>query len=206
MSWQEQWMSWTLRIASALVGFLIVETLYAAQGDTTLSQRAGYVLSQGNLSRDATHLGHMFSLTRTFHGPVKFLNTEALHRFSILYDTFYTLGENELLFPLIPHTQSRIVEPSINFEICPLSGWRVRLCVGAGFSTVFLFSSKDDYQLYAGLPAEARLQYASQDGLFFFEAGARYRVLQNRVSGFIARHTDLMPFAGLGLFFAGNGI
>lgn len=178
----------------------------AAQGDTTISQRAGYVLSEGNLSRDATHLGHMFSFSRTFHGPIKLLNTEFMHRFSILYDTFYTQGETKLLFPLLPHTQSRIIEPSVNFEVCPLAGWKVRLCLGTGFSTVFLYASKDDYQLYAGLPADARLQYTSAEGILFFEAGARYRKIQNRIEGYIARHTDLMPFVGLGLFFSGNGI
>jgi hypothetical protein len=129
-----------------------------------------------------------------------------MHRFSVLYDSFYALGEAELLFPLIPHKQTRILEPSLSFELCPLAGWKVRLCAAGGFSAVFLHSSTDNYQLYAGFPVEARLQFTSAEGFFFFEAGARLRTIQNKVDGFIARHKDLMPFAGIGLLFPGDGL
>lgn len=179
---------------------------HAAQGDTSFSQRAGYVMSKGELSRDKSHLGHMFSATRTFHGPIKFLNSEVMHRFSVLYDTFYTLGNDTLLFPVVPHAQIRLIEPSVHFEFCLLAQFRIRPCLGAGFSAVYLQSSIQNYQIYAAAPAEARLIYASADRIFFFELGARFRTFQNRVEGYVARHTDLMPFLGLGLFFSGDGI
>gem|GEM_PF-376161 len=182
------------------------ETALAAQGDTTISQRAGYVISDGNLSRDRNHLGQMFSITRTFHGPMKFLNTELMHRFSILYDSFYTLGDNNLLFPVVPHTQARLIEPSIHFELCLFSTLNLRPCIGGGISGVYLQSSIQNYQIYAAAPAEARLLFASKDRLFFFEVGARYRQFQNRVDGYVAKHKDVMPFIGIGLFFPGEAI
>lgn len=87
-------------ITSFLFCFSVENSARAAQGDTSFSQRGGYVISQGDLSRDKNHLGHMLTMTRTFHGPIKFLNTEAMHRFSVLYDSFYTLGEETLCFRL----------------------------------------------------------------------------------------------------------
>lgn len=182
------------------------EVARAAQGDTTISQRAGYVISNGDLSRDKNHLGHMLTVTRTFHGPIKFLNSELMHRFSILYDSFYTLGEDNLLFPIVPHAQARLMEPSIHFELCLFSTWRLRPCVGGGFSGVYLQSSIQNYQIYAAAPAEARILYASTERIFFFEAGARFRTFQNRVYGYVAKHNDLMTFLGIGLFFPGDGI
>jgi len=198
----------THKHASALIilSSLFSNSTNAAQGDTSLSQRAGYVLSQGDLSRDANHLGHMFSFTRTFHGPMKFLNSEAMHRFSLLYDSFYTLGEDNLLFPIVPHAQARLLEPSIHFEFCLFSTSRIRPCLGAGFSAVYVQSSIQNYQIYAALPAEARIIYASAERIFFFEAGARYRIFQNRIEGYVAKHVDLMPFVGPGLFFPSDGI
>jgi hypothetical protein len=181
-------------------------TAQAAQGDTTISQRAGYVFSSGDLSRDKNHHGQMFSITRTYHGPLKFLNTELMHRFSILYDSFYTLGDNNLLFPVVPHSQARLIEPSIHFELCLFSTWRLRPCVGGGFSAVYLQSSIQNYQIYAAAPAEARILYASTERIFFVEAGARFRTFQNRVDSYVAKHNDLMPFLGIGLFFPGDGL
>lgn len=172
----------------------------ADQGDTSVYQRAGYVLSSGNLTRDQSHLGHMFSIARTFHGPLKFLQIEALHRFSLLYDSFYTLGTDTLLFPLVPHAQTRLIEPSVHFEFCLFSKSRLRPCVGAGFSAVYLQSSVRNYQIYAAFPAEIHLTYLVSKSSFFVDVGARYRSFQNRVDGYIAKHTDLMGFLGLGVF------
>lgn len=203
----------TQRLNSSIVGFCALfvlctpsKTARAAQGDTTLSQRAGYVISSGDLSRDKNHIGQMFSFTRTYHGPMKFLNTELMHRFSVLYDSFYTLGDDNLLFPIVPHAQARLIEPSIHFELCLFSTWRLRPCIGGGFSGVYLQSSIQNYQIYAAAPAEARLLFASKDNLFFYEAGARYRTFQNRVDGYVAKHNDVMPFVGIGLFFPGEAM
>jgi len=194
-----------LQIASFLIYFSVENSAQAAPGDTSFSQRGGYVMSQGDLSRDKNHLGHMLTVTRTFHGPIKFLNTEAMHRFSVLYDAFYTLGDETLLFPLIPHAQARLIEPSFQLEFCLFSTWRIRPCLSGGVSGVYLQSSIQNYQIYASAPVEARLIYASQTSIFFFEVGARFRRFQNRVGGYVAKHQDFMPFMGLGLFFAGSG-
>ena len=179
---------------------------FAAQGDTTISQRAGYVTSRGDLSRDTNHLGQMFSVTRTFNGPMKFLNLEFMHRFSVLYDSFYTLGDDNLMFPIVPHAQTRLIEPSIHFELCLFSTWHFRPCVGGGLSAVYLQSSVQNYQIYAAVPAEARLMYSSEEKIYFFEAGARYRAFQNRVEGYVAKHRDVMTFVGIGLFFRGESM
>lgn len=204
------WGQWLQKAMIVISSFFVIclhsKVARATQGDTTISQRAGYVISNGDLSRDKNHLGHMLTVTRTFHGPIKFLNSELMHRFSILYDSFYTLGEDNLLFPIVPHAQARLIEPSIHFELCLFSTWRLRLCVGGGFSGVYLQSSIQNYQIYATAPAEARILYASSERIFFFEAGVRYRTFQNRVDGYVAKHNDLMPFIGIGLFFPGDGI
>jgi len=201
---------WLLNTISACFSFLALcllsKAARAAQGDTSFTQRAGYVISSGDLSRDKNHLGHMLSVTRTFHGPVKFLNSELMHRFSVLYDSFYTLGPDNLLFPIVPHAQVRLIEPSIHFDLCLFSTWRLRPCIGGGFSGVYLQSSIQNYQIYAAAPAEVRILYANSERIFFFEAGARFRTFQNRVSGYVARHNDLMPFLGIGLFFPGDGL
>ncbi|NBW81014.1 hypothetical protein EBR21_04595, partial [bacterium] len=73
----------------ALIGvcsIFLTPRAFALVGDTTWSQRAGYIISKGDLSRDTNHLGLMITMTRTFHGPMKFLNSEVMHRFSALYD------------------------------------------------------------------------------------------------------------------------
>ncbi|MEN9825626.1 MAG: hypothetical protein RI953_1371 [Pseudomonadota bacterium] len=201
----------SVKVASVatLVSICLILTshpAHATQGDTTLSQRAGYILSKGDLSRDPNHLGLMFSWTRSFAGPMKFLSSEMMHRFSILYDSFYALGDETLLFPIVPHAQARIIEPSVHFEYCLFSQFRVRPCVGAGVSLVYLQSSIQNYQIYAAAPLEARLLYANPERIFFFEAGARYRSFQNRVEGFVAKHADLMSFFGIGLFFPSDGL
>ncbi|MEY3903239.1 MAG: hypothetical protein RL189_2545 [Pseudomonadota bacterium] len=178
----------------------------AAQGDTTFTQRAGYVQSKGNLSRDAHHIGLHFTASRTYHGPMKYLGAEMMHRFSVLYDTFYTLGPETLLFPVLPHAQTRIVEPSLHLELCLFTTKRMRPCVGGGFAAVYLQSSIQNYQLYAAFPIEARLAWYSPESFYFFEAGARMRSFQNRIEGYVAKHTDVMPFVGIGLFFAGEAM
>ncbi|MFZ9521270.1 MAG: hypothetical protein ACO3A4_12415 [Silvanigrellaceae bacterium] len=182
------------------------DAAWATPGDTTLTQRAGFVMSKGDLSRDPNHLGLMLTWTRAFAGPIKFLNMELMHRVSVLYDSFYALGEDSLLFPLLPHAQTRIVEPSIQFELCLFSQYRLRPCLGTGVSLVYLQSSIQNYQMYASAPAEARLLYANAERTFFFEAGARYRSFQNRIEGYVAKHADLMSFVGIGLFFPGDGL
>lgn len=192
-----------LFFALILFNSVLDSSANAAQGDTSLTQRAGYSISQGDLSRDKNHLGHMLTVTRTFHGPTKFLNIEAMHRVSVLYDSFYTLGDDTLLFPLIPHAQARLIEPSFQVEFCLFSTWRIRPCLGGGISGVYVQSSIQNYQIYAAAPVEARVIYASHDGIFFFDAGARFRKFQNRVSGYVAKHQDFMPFMGIGLFFSG---
>ncbi|MEN9528591.1 MAG: hypothetical protein RI932_464, partial [Pseudomonadota bacterium] len=128
-----------------------------------------------------------------------------LHRLSVLYDSFYALGAENLLFPIVPHAQTRIIEPSLQLELCLFSSWKFRPCFGAGFSVVYLQSTIQNYQIYGAFPAEARLVYASAERIFFFEAGARYRTFQNRVEGYSAKHKDLMPFVGLGVFFPSEG-
>lgn len=199
---------WSAGLKSALTLLCIMSTTtthfaYAAQGDTTLSQRGGYVLSRGDLSRDANHVAFMFSATHTYHGPSSILSTEFMHRFSVLFDTFYALGEDTLLFPITPLSQARIIEPSIHFDLCLFAKWRIRPCMGAGLSLVHLQSSVQNYQMYAGIPVEARFIYASAGNIFFYEIGARYRTLQNRIEGYIAKHSDLMPFFGLGIMIPG---
>lgn len=77
---------------------------------------------------------------------------------------------------------------------------------GWGIRCWYLQSTIQNYQLYAAFPAEARILYASIDRIFFFEAGARYRAFQNRVEGFVAKHVDIMPFVGIGLFFPGDAM
>lgn len=141
----------------------------------------------------------MLSFTRSFHGPTRFLKTEAMHRFSVLYDSFYTLGSETLLFPLVPHAQTRLIEPSIHFEACLFATKAIRPCAGAGFAAVYLQSSIQNYQIYAAAPVEVRLAYAASD-VFFAEFGARFRMFQNRVDGYVAKHSDLMYFFGLGVF------
>lgn len=178
----------------------------ASEGDTSFSQRGGYVLSKGDLSRDTSHVALMFSAARSFHGPMSFLGLEAMHQLSFLYDNFYALGDEQLKFPIVPHAQARIIEPSFALDFCLFSNRRVRPCLGAGFSAVYLQSSIQNYQIYAGFPAQARVMYASFDNLFFFEAGVRYRSLQNRMEGYLAKHADLMSFLGIGLFFPGQGL
>ena len=193
----------SVTVASAFCATLS-NPAHAAAGDTSLTQRAGYVLSRGDLSRDKTHHGHMFSVTRTFDGPMSFLNIESMHRISILYDSFYTLGDDNLLFPVIPHAQSRLIEPSLNLEFCIFARSFLRPCASVGFSAVYLQSTIQNYQIYAALPVEARIIYNPSDKIYFFEAGARYRTFQNRVGGYVAKHIDLMPFIGIGLFFSGR--
>ncbi len=194
-----------LLLLTAACNYICSHTASAAQGDTTFSQRAGYVMSKGDLTRDGHHLGHMFSATRSFHGPMKLLNSEVMHRFSLLYDTFYALGEETLLFPIIPHAQTRIIEPSLHLELCLFSTWKFRPCLGAGFSAVYLQSTIQNYQIYAAFPSEARLVYTSAERIFFYELGARYRTFQNRIEGYTAKHEDIMTFVGIGVFFPSEG-
>lgn len=189
---------------AALCGALSSDNALAAAGDTSITQRAGYVVSRGELSRDKTHHGHMFSMTRTFDGPMSFLYIESMHRLSVLYDSFYTLGNDTLLFPVVPHAQARLIEPSLNLEFCIFARSALRPCASVGFSAVYLQSTIQNYQIYAALPVEARVIYNPADKIYFFEAGARYRTFQNRVEGYVAKHIDLMPYLGIGLFFSGR--
>lgn len=187
-----------------LFSSLVSANASAAVGDMSFSQRAGYVISKGDLSRDPSHLGHMFAATRVFNAPVSFLSIEPMHKFSLLVDSFYALGKDKLLFPLIPNAPVRLIEPSFSIDFCFLSAWAIRPCFGAGFTAVYLQSSIQNYQVYATIPAEARVVYASSGRIFFLEAGARYRAFKNRVEGFVAQHSDVMPFVGIGLFFTGR--
>jgi hypothetical protein len=174
----------------------------ANPGDFTLSQRTGYVNSKGDLSRDKNHIAVMLAATRSFSGPKKILGIEFSHRFALLYDSFYTLDEINLLFPLVPRTQARIIEPSVELDGCLFAPARIHPCVGAGFSGVYIQSSVRNYQIYSALPLEARIVYATTDRRLQVEGGVRYRGFQNRVEGFVARHLDLMPFLGFGMRFA----
>ncbi|NBO39627.1 hypothetical protein EBU99_13700 [bacterium] len=202
----------SMRAIVGIVGCLLFASagfstsVLASEGDTSLSQRGGYVLSKGDLSRDTNHVALMFAAARSFHGPMSFLGLEAMHQLSFLYDSFYALGEDQLKYPIVPHAQARIIEPTFAFDFCFFSTRRVRPCLGAGFSAVYLQSSIQNYQMYAAFPAQARIMYASFDNIFFYELGVRYRSFQNRTDGYLAKHADLMSFFGIGLFFPGQGM
>jgi len=191
-------------VAGMFLCLATVNSGFARDGDLILTQRAGLASSQGRLSQDQNHLGLMFSVARAFHGPSKILNSDFLQRFSVLTDSFSALDKEQLWFPLVPDAKLRLRELSIEFDLCLFSKWSIRPCMGGGLSAVHVQSSIQDYQIYAAFPFEARFVYASPGKYLSVELGARVRSFQNRMEGFVAKHSDIMPFVGFGLFFAGR--
>lgn len=168
-------------------------------GDTNFTPRIGHALTKGNLSRDKDHPSYMFSFSRTFTDTKKFLGAEFSHQFSLVYETFYTLGPDNLYFQLIPHAQTRSLEPTVSLELCLFGNMRLRPCFAGGLGAVYMFSNIQNYQIFGVAPAQFRISYFSPDQIFYYEIGARYRHIQNRMEGFVAKHVTVMPFFGIGL-------
>jgi len=196
-----------LKKSNALAALLLLQSpqsALAVMGDTNFTPRIGYALTEGNLSRDKDHQAYMFSFTRTFTDTKSFLGIEFSHQFSLVYESFYTLGAENLYFPLVPHVQTRAIEPTISLEMCLFGTKRLRPCLAGGMGAVYLFSNVQNYQIYGVAPAQFRIAYYSPDQLFYYELGARYRQIQNRMEGFVAKHKTIMPFFGIGLHWGGE--
>jgi hypothetical protein len=195
-----------ISILIVLIAFslLKIQSAWAAIGDTNFTPRVGYSLTAGDLSRDKDHPAYMLSFTRTFTETKSFLGIEFSHQFSLVYETFYTLGEDNLFFPLVPHAQTRALEPAISLEMCLFGSKRLRPCLAGGLGAVYFFSNVQNYQIYGVAPAQFRISYYSPDMIFYYEIGARYRQTQNRMEGFVAKHKTIMPFFGIGLHWDGQ--
>lgn len=172
---------------------------FAAEGEIFLSQRVAYMTSEGKLSKNKNHIGYMSSVARSFSGSANFLSLDLIQRIGFLSETFYALDKEKLWFPLVPDSKIRILEPSIEFDVCLFSKSILRLCGGGGISAARVQSSSQDFQTYASYPFEARVLYKSSNGAFLMEAGFRKRVFENRMEGFLAQHSDVMGFVGLGV-------
>lgn len=180
--------------------FLLLNSIssYAAIDDLQFIQRASVTTSKGDLSKYPRHLSYQTALVKTYKSYAPAVQIEFAHEISFLYESFKTRGENTLLFPLLPDTQARILEPALSFEACVFSMSPVRLCGAAGLSLVHLQTTIRDYQMYAGIPAQLRLMWVSNESPWTLEIGARYRAIRNRIEGFVSSHEDTSIFLGFG--------
>lgn len=90
------------------------------------------------------------------------------------------------------------MEPALSIESCLFSMSPVRFCLAGGLSLMHLQTTIQNYQMYVGLPAHARLVWISRDSGWTFESGARYRAIRNRTEGFVSKHQDVSYFLGFG--------
>jgi len=171
---------------------------FAALGDIQFTQRAAFSRSQGDLSKNQSHLSFESSRATVYHSYQNALGLDLYHEFAIFFDAFKTRGTQSLFFPLTPHANARVIEPSLSLGMCLFSQSSFQMCSALGLSLSHIQTTIKNYQMYAGFPVQAKFSYRPLQSVWNVELGARYRTFRNRIEGFVSSHEDISYFIGLG--------